>query len=69
MLKYVHRGFQLLGYNPTKIQEGHRNGKYSCKFYLCKQGEIDRFFSEIQPANHKHLQRFYRIRNDGDAGI
>ncbi len=39
-----------LGYRVSEIS-GHR-------FYLTKQGEIERFFKEIGPCNPKHVKRF-----------
>ena len=52
-----------LNFNPTKIQINHSSkGGPQWKFYLSRQGEIYRFFSEIKPANDKHVKRFERIK-------
>lgn len=46
-----------LGYKPSAIS--------SCKVYLTRKADIERFFSEIRPANSKHLRRYYNIKSVG----
>lgn len=50
LLKSLRHCLSLLGYNPSNI---------SCfRIYLTRQGDIARFFQEINPANAKHQDRF-----------
>jgi intein/homing endonuclease len=66
----VQEALKILNYNPTKIEKQFNKAKgvWGWKFYLSRQGEIDRFFKEISPRNEKHIGRFKKIR-DGAAGI
>ncbi len=70
ILNSIKRALLYLFYNPTKIQKelNHKNF-FGYKLYLSRQGEIDRFFEEIRPMNQKHVDRYNKIRNNGDAGI
>lgn len=42
-----------LGYKPSAVS--------SYRVYLTRRDDIDRFFSEVQPANQKHLRRYLHI--------
>ena len=69
LIKSVKEALIKLDYNPTKIQEGNSSkGGIDWKFYLSRQKEISRFFSEIKPSNVKHTIRFNKIKS-GDAAI
>lgn len=67
-IRSIREALIKLKYNPTKIQREKYAGLYSWKIYLVRQKEIQRFFEEIQPMNHKHVLRYNKIK-DGDARI
>lgn len=50
-----------LGYRPSAIS--------SWKIYLTRRNDIDRFFSEIRPANTKHLRRYYNTKSVGTQAV
>ena len=69
LIESVREALIKLKYNPTKIQDGYSSkGHIFWKFYLSRQKEINRFFSEIMPGNIKHVERFNEIRS-GDVRI
>lgn len=44
-----------LGYKPSAVS--------ACRVYLTRKDDVSRFFNEVRPANHKHLQRYVHIMN------
>jgi len=42
-----------LDYRPSEVS--------ASRVYLTRKGDIDRFFSEVRPANAKHLRRFKNL--------
>jgi len=57
LIKYVRESMEKMGFHPTCIQRDDTR----CKFYLCRQEEVGRFFEIVAPANTKHLKRFRKI--------
>ena len=55
LLVYVKECLVKLGFHPTSITSD--DTKF--RFFLSRQGEVDRFFSVINPKNPKHLKRFH----------
>lgn len=53
LLAYVKECLMKLGFHPTSI----RTDDTKFRFFLCRQGEVDRFFRVIEPKNPKHLKR------------
>lgn len=45
-----------LRYNPSSIS--------LYNLYLTRRNDIKRFFEEIKPSNHKHIDRYLKIEND-----
>ena len=51
--EYVKECLMKLGFHPTSI----KSDDTKFRFFLCRQGEVDRFFRVIEPRNSKHLKR------------
>lgn len=57
LLNSLHRMLLELGYKSSAVTE-------YC-VYLTRQGDLKRFFSEIRPANAKHVRRYQTIKSVG----
>ena len=53
ILHSLHQIFRRLEYNPSRISGHH--------LYLTRRDEVIRFFRDIKPSNHKHVERFCEI--------
>ena len=49
----LQRMLKSLEYKPSRVSGFH--------LYLTRQGDVRRFFQELQPSNSKHLERFRNI--------
>jgi intein/homing endonuclease len=59
LMKFMRNHLLMLGFHPTRIRPDET--KY--RFSLCRQDEIDDFFTAVSPRNPKHQQRLGRIRH------
>jgi len=50
LLISLHKILIALGYNPSAISAN--------RIYLTRRGNLDKFFSEVKPANTKHCRRY-----------
>src|SRR3989344_8224300 len=50
LLISLHKILIALGYNPSAISAN--------RIYLTRRGHLDKFFSEVKPANTKHCRRY-----------
>ena len=57
LMNYTVKALKRMKFNPTEIVQDETN----YKLYLCRQGEVKRFFEEVAPTNQKHQIRFQRI--------
>jgi hypothetical protein len=57
-----------VGFKPSQAQLEKNKSYFGWKFYLCRQKEIDVFFSLVNPKNMKNWLRYKKIKN-GAAGI
>ena len=56
ILKSLQLMLKKLRYNPSSVS--------LYNLYLTRRGDIERFFKEIKPSNHKHIDRYLKIENN-----
>ena len=61
LLDSLHRMLTALRYKPSVVTKG--------RIYLTRQQDIERFFSELRPANIKHLRRYNEIKGVGTQAV
>jgi len=57
LVEYARLCLVKLGFSPTLIKRDDTK----VRFFLSRQGEVNRFFEVIQPKNSKHLGRFRNL--------
>lgn len=57
LLISLHKMLIALGYNPSAISTD--------RIYLTRKGDLNRFFTEIKPANTKHCRRYQHFISVG----
>lgn len=59
LMSFIREHLVALRFHPTRI----RPDETKHRFLLCRQMEVDTFFSMVSPKNPKHLERLRRIRH------